>query len=48
MSRRATELKQALEINPHFHTIYADAARQRLATLVAQSNSEEESNQHGR
>jgi hypothetical protein len=43
-----TELKQALEINPHFHPIYADAAQQRLAALGQQSKSEEGSNQHGR
>ena len=42
------ELKQALEINPHFHPIYADTAQQRLAMLAEQSNSEEGSNQHGR
>jgi len=43
-----SELKQALEINPHFHFIFADAAQQRLATLETQSKSEEGSNQHGR
>jgi len=43
-----SELKQALEINPHFHPIYAAAAQQRLAALEKQSKSEEGSNQHGR
>jgi tetratricopeptide (TPR) repeat protein len=42
------ELKQALEINPHFHPIYAAAAQRRLAALEKQSKSEEGSNQHGR
>jgi Tfp pilus assembly protein PilF len=42
------ELKQALEINPHFHPIYADAAQLRLAALEKQSKSEKGSNQHGR
>jgi tetratricopeptide (TPR) repeat protein len=42
-----TELKQALEINPHFHLIYADSAQQRLAALDGQSESEERYNQHG-
>jgi tetratricopeptide (TPR) repeat protein len=42
------ELKQALEINPHFHPIYAEAAQQRLAALEKQSKSEEGSDQHGR
>src|ERR1700739_1315501 len=43
-----SELKQALEINPHFHPIYAAAAQQRLAALEKQSKSEEGSYQHGR
>lgn len=42
-----SELKQALEINPHFHPIYADEAQQRLGALKEQSKSEEGSNQHG-
>jgi tetratricopeptide (TPR) repeat protein len=32
-----SELKEALQINPHFHLIYANTAQQRLATLEAQS-----------
>jgi tetratricopeptide (TPR) repeat protein len=32
-----SELKEALLINPHFHLIYADAARQRLSVLDAQT-----------
>lgn len=31
------ELKEALQINPHFHLVYANAAEQRLAALEAQS-----------
>ena len=33
------ELKEALQINPHFHLVYANAAQQRLAALEAQSES---------
>jgi tetratricopeptide (TPR) repeat protein len=43
-----TELKQALEINPHFHPIYADLAQRRLAALGEQSKLVEGLNQHGR
>jgi tetratricopeptide (TPR) repeat protein len=35
------ELKTALQINPHFHLIYANAAHQRLEALEAQSESKE-------
>jgi tetratricopeptide (TPR) repeat protein len=35
------ELKEALQINPHFHLVYANAAQQRLAALEAQSESKE-------
>jgi len=35
------ELKEALQINPHFHLIYANAAQQRLSALEAQSESKE-------
>lgn len=31
------ELEDALQINPHFHLIYANTAKQELATLTAQS-----------
>ena len=31
-----SDLEKALQINPHFHLIYADAAQQKLATLEAQ------------
>ena len=31
------EMKQALQINPHFHLIYANTAQQRLARLEAPS-----------
>ncbi|MGB6690709.1 MAG: tetratricopeptide repeat protein [Terracidiphilus sp.] len=34
-----SELKQSLEINPHFHLIYANEAQQKLAALEAQSGS---------
>ncbi len=34
-----TELTKALEINPHFHLIYADAARRRLASMGTQTAS---------
>ncbi len=34
------DLEEALRINPHFHLIYANAARQRLAVLEAQSQSQ--------
>ena len=33
------EMKEALQINPHFHLIYANTAQQKLATLEAQSES---------
>jgi tetratricopeptide (TPR) repeat protein len=32
-----SEMKEALQINPHFHLIYANTAQQKLATLEAQS-----------
>jgi tetratricopeptide (TPR) repeat protein len=35
------ELKEALQINPHFHLIYANAAQQSLTALEAQSESKE-------
>jgi tetratricopeptide (TPR) repeat protein len=35
------ELKEALQINPHFHLVYANAAQQRLAAMEAQSESKE-------
>jgi tetratricopeptide (TPR) repeat protein len=43
-----SELKEALRINPHFHPIYADRARQRLTVLEAQSDSIGGSNSHAR
>ena len=43
-----TELKEALKINPHFHTIYAEAAEQELAALETLSKSKEGSDNHGR
>jgi tetratricopeptide (TPR) repeat protein len=41
-----SELKKALQINPHFHLFYANAAQQRLAVLEAQSESKEGSEKH--
>jgi tetratricopeptide (TPR) repeat protein len=43
-----SELKAALEINPHFHPIYADRAHQKLEALEAQSSSNGGSNSHAR
>lgn len=43
-----SELKAALEINPHFHPTYADRAHQRLEALEAQSRSNGGSNNHAR
>jgi len=42
------ELSEALQINPHFHLVYADQAQQRLAELQAQSESKEGPNSHAR
>jgi len=42
------ELKQALQINPHFHLIYATIAEQKLAAIDAQAESKEGSNAHSR
>jgi tetratricopeptide (TPR) repeat protein len=39
--RARNELKEALQINPHFHLIYANAAQQRLTALEAHSESKE-------
>jgi tetratricopeptide (TPR) repeat protein len=40
------ELKQALQINPHFHLLYANQAQQRLAALETQLAAKEGSNNH--
>lgn len=40
------ELKQALQINPHFHLIYASQAQQRLAALETQLAAKEGPNNH--
>ncbi len=42
------DLEQALQINPHFHLVYANAAQQRLAAIDAQAESKEGSNAHAR
>jgi tetratricopeptide (TPR) repeat protein len=39
-----SELKQALEINPHFHLVYAKTASEKLATLEPQLASKGDSN----
>jgi tetratricopeptide (TPR) repeat protein len=39
-----SDLKQALEINPHFHFVYAKAASEKLATLEPQLASKGDSN----
>jgi len=31
-----SELKEALEINPHFHLVYANTAREKVASLEPQ------------
>ncbi len=42
------EMEEALQINPHFHFIYANTAQQRLAALGAQAESTGGSNDHAR
>jgi tetratricopeptide (TPR) repeat protein len=42
------ELQQALQINPHFHLVYANAAKQKLAAIDARAESKEGSNVHAR
>jgi tetratricopeptide (TPR) repeat protein len=41
-----SELKEALQINPHFHLRYANIAQQRLATLEARSESKKDAGNH--
>jgi tetratricopeptide (TPR) repeat protein len=43
-----SELDEALQINPHFHLIYANAAKQRLDALSAQADSRGGSNDPAR
>jgi len=43
-----SELEEALQINPHFHLIYANAAQQRLDALQALPESKEGANNHAR
>jgi tetratricopeptide (TPR) repeat protein len=42
-----TELKEALQINPHFHLIFATLAQHRLAALEANAGSKEGMVRHG-
>jgi Flp pilus assembly protein TadD len=42
------ELNEALKINPHFHLIYAETAKQRLAAIDMQAESKEGSDVHDR
>jgi len=42
------ELKQALEVNPHFHVFYAKAAKVKLDAIDAQATAKEGSNDHAR
>ncbi len=46
--RAKNELTEALEINPHFHLTYADAARQKLASLGTQTASSMTPDSHAR
>jgi tetratricopeptide (TPR) repeat protein len=43
-----TELKEALQINPHFHLVYANTAKQQLDSIDAQAELKEGSNEHAR
>jgi tetratricopeptide (TPR) repeat protein len=43
-----TELKEALQINPHFHLVYAYTAKQQLDSIDAQAELKEGSNEHAR
>jgi tetratricopeptide (TPR) repeat protein len=43
-----TELQKALRINPHFHLIYANTAKEGLATLEARAESREGPANHAR
>ena len=47
-NRARSELRQALEINPHFHLVYAAAAQQRLAHLNTETASSPIAGSHGR
>lgn len=42
------KLQEALNINPHFHLTYADAARTKLATMTAENSSKASSDDHAR
>jgi hypothetical protein len=43
-----SDLNEALQISPHFHLIYANAAKQALAALDAQAESKEGPNESTR
>jgi tetratricopeptide (TPR) repeat protein len=48
LEQARTEFKEALAINPHFHLLYADAARQQLSLLDTRSTSNERAINHAR
>jgi tetratricopeptide (TPR) repeat protein len=43
-----SDLTEALQINPHFHLLYAAGAKQALAALDAQAESKDGPNDHAR
>jgi hypothetical protein len=43
-----SELKEAVQINPHFHLIYANMAQQKIAALETQTASRGDANDQGR
>jgi tetratricopeptide (TPR) repeat protein len=43
-----SELQKALQINPHFHLVYSNTAKERLATLEARAESREGRTSHAR
>jgi tetratricopeptide (TPR) repeat protein len=46
--RARSDLNEALQINPHFHLLYATGAKQALAALDAQAEAKEGPNDHAR
>jgi lipoprotein NlpI len=41
-----SDLQQALQINPHFHLVYAGAVEEKLAAIETESASKEGANHH--